>query len=291
MQDERYKRNAKGADARPDPQLVNTVAAVIQVLQNNQNAQEPAGKRPQGNENAPKTIDLIGLMFYVLEKFWIVLLAAILCAAIMGYSATRSVPMYTATSKLYIVDPDSSGINIADLQLGTVLTLDYQEVFKTWEVHEMVREELNLPYSYEAMQSFMRVTNPEDTRVLYIDVTYPDAQMAADIANAYAKAAKEFIINTMRGEMPSDFSIALVPGVAQVVSKAGSLVKGFLLGSVLSVGVLTLLFVLDDRPRTPEDISMYGGIPTLAVLPSTKESRKNKKSRRRHRRSERRKQP
>ena len=42
MQDERYKRNAKGADARPDPQLVNTVAAVIQVLQNNQNAQEPA---------------------------------------------------------------------------------------------------------------------------------------------------------------------------------------------------------------------------------------------------------
>ncbi len=283
MQEERNKRNANSA--QPDPQLVNTVAAVIQVLQNGQSAGEASAKKSHGSESAPKTIDLIGLMFYVLEKFWIVLLAAVICAGLRGYAAMRSVPVYTATSKLYIVDADSSGISIADLQLGTVLTMDYQEVFKTWEVHEMVREELDLPYSYEAMQSLITITNPQDTRVLYISVTYPDAQMAADIANAYAKAAKEFIINTMRGEMPSDFSIALVPGVAQVVSKTGSLIKGFLLGSVLSVGVLTLLFVLDDRPRTPEDISMYGGIPTLAVLPSTKESRTKSLRRRSYRRS------
>ena len=88
----------------------------------------------------------------------------------------------------------------------------------------------------------------------------------------------------MRGEEPSDFSIALVPSIARVQSKTSALIKGFLLGSVLAAGLLTLLFVLDDRPRTPEDINMYGGIPTLAVLPSTKEMKKlrlrQKKSRR-----------
>lgn len=56
---------------------------------------------------------------------------------------------------------------MADLQLGTALTSDYQEVFKTWEVHEMVIEELGLPYSYKEMQSMLTVSNPEDTRVLY----------------------------------------------------------------------------------------------------------------------------
>jgi len=56
-----------------------------------------------------------------------------------------------------------------------------------------------------------------------------------------------------------------------MVSKSSSIIKGFLLGSVLAVGILTLIFVLDDRPRTPECISIYGGIPTLAVLPSTKD--------------------
>lgn len=279
MQEEQYGRNNN--QNQPDPQLVSTVTAVVQALQAGQ-AEQTAG-RPQSQTAAPRTIDLIGLIFYIIEKFWIVLLAAVIAAGLFGYRASKAVPTYSATAKLYIVNPNSASINITDLQLGTVLTLDYQEVFKTWEVHEMVREELNLPYSYEAMQSFISVYNPEDTRLLYITATYFDAQTAADIANAYAKAAKEFIISTMRGEEPSDFSIALVPSIARVQSKTSALIKGFLLGSVLAAGILTLLFVLDDRPRTPEDINLYGGIPTLAVLPSTKEMKKmtRKKNRRR----------
>ena len=53
-----------------------------------------------------------------------------------------------------------------DLQIGAYLTSDYTEVFKTWEVHEMVIEDLQLPYSYEQMQSLITVSNPEDTRIL-----------------------------------------------------------------------------------------------------------------------------
>ena len=257
-----------------DPQLTNAVRIAVEQTLREMGVSTQSTEAQKRVAGEPKTIDLLGLMFYVLEKFWAVLLAAILCAGGLGFIASRSTPTYTATAKLYIVNPEGAGIDMLDLQLGTVLTLDYQEVFKTWEVHEMVRQELNLPYPYEVMQQMLTVTNPEDTRLLYITVRYPDAQMAADIANAYARAAKEFIISTMKGETPSDFSIALVPGTGQVMSKAGSLIKGFLLGSVLAVGILTLLFVLDERPRTPEDISEYGGIPTLAILPSTKDRRK-----------------
>lgn len=133
-----------------------------------------------------KTVDLMGMFFRILERFWIVLASAAICGMLMGIVAGNSVTTYSATSKLYIVNRDSSGVKISDLQLGTALTLDYQEVFKTWEVHEMVIEELGLPYSYQEMQSMLTVSNPEDTRVLYITVTYPDAKMAAEIANSYA---------------------------------------------------------------------------------------------------------
>lgn len=266
----------KDAASQADAQLVSAVTtAVVQTLSEMNKDELNKESKPQ---NQPKTIDLIGLMLHIFEKFWLVLLLAVLFAALFGWRAQNAVPTYTANAKLYIVNPTGGGISISDLQLGTVLTLDYQEVFKTWEVHEMVREELNLPYTYNQMQSMISVVNPEDTRILYIYATHPDAQTAADIANAYAKAAKEFIINTMRGEEPSDFSIALVPSVAQVASKSSSIVKGFLLGSVLAVGILTLMFVLDDRPRTPENISLYGGIPTLAVLPSRKDIKRFQKS-------------
>ena len=249
-----------------DPQMVATVtAAVLQTLQ--ATGTIPSGEQKSSSQPEVKTIDLIGLFFAILEKFWLVAICAIMGALVMGWMAGRGSTTYTATSKLYIVDTSSGSLNIANLQLGTVLTLDYQEVFKTWEVHEMVIEDLQLPYSYEQMQSLITITNPEDTRILYITVRYPDAKMAADIANAYAKAAKTFIINTMRGEEPSDFSIALEPSVGYRVSKSSRMVMGFMLGSVLAVGLITLLFVLDNRPRSPEQIQQYGGIPTLAVFP------------------------
>lgn len=251
-----------------DPQLVATVtSAVLQTLQATGNLPSPENQqRPSQPE--VKTIDLIGLFFAILEKFWLVVICALVGALLMGWMADRSGTTYTATAKLFIVDTSSGSINISNLQLGTVLTLDYQEVFKTWEVHEMVIKELDLPYSYAQMQSMLTVTNPQDTRILYITVRYPDAKMAADIANAYAKSAKTFIINTMRGEEPSDFSIALEPSTGYQVSKASRMVMGFMLGSVLAVGLITFLFVLDNRPRSPETIETYGGIPTLAVFPA-----------------------
>ena len=259
-----------------DPQMVATVtSAVLQTLQATGNLpQNEAQSHP--NQPEVKTIDLIGLFFAILEKFWLVVICALAGALIMGWMASRTTTTYTATAKLYIVDTSSGSINIANLQLGTVLTLDYQEVFKTWEVHQMVIEELGLPYSYGQMQSMLSVTNPEDTRILYITVAFPDAEMAAEIANAYARAAKTFIINTMRGEEPSDFSIALQPSVGYTVSKSSRMVMGFMLGSVMAVGLLTLLFVLDNRPRSPEAIETYGGIPTLAVFPKVNKQQADK---------------
>lgn len=275
MPEDRYNQIGSDNKAQVDPQLVSTVTtAVVQTLQSMDPSVQKKTGIPGDKDKQPKTIDLIGLMFFIIEKLWLVLLLAILGAAFFGYTNNKSVPVYTATAKLYIVNADSPTISFSDLQLGTVLTMDYQEVFKTWEVHEMVRQELDLPYTYDQMQSFITVSNPEDTRILYITATCYDAQLAADIANAYAGAAKTFILNTMRGDEPRDFSIALVPSRGYVASKSSAVMKGFLLGSVLAVGILTLIFVLDDRPRTPESISTYGGIPTLAVLPSVKDIRR-----------------
>ena len=148
-----------------DPQVVATVtAAVLQTLQATGTLpQNEAQSRP--NQPEVKTIDLIGLFFAILEKFWLVVICAILGTAVMAFMARNNATTYTATSKLYIVDTSSGSLNIANLQLGTVLTLDYQEVFKTWEVHEMVIDDLGLPYSYDQMQSLLTVSNPEEGRV------------------------------------------------------------------------------------------------------------------------------
>ncbi|MBR2942671.1 MAG: hypothetical protein IKB82_04655 [Clostridia bacterium] len=240
-------------------------AKLFEEILNRLDAKQNAANMAMAN-NQPKTIDLIELFYYCLSRCYIVIIGALIGAVLMGASAKFTQPVYTATSKLYIVGQTGMSV-ITDLQIGSVLTLDYQEVFKTWEVHQMVNEQLNTAYPYSMLQSMVSVTNPEDTRVLYITAYHTDAQMAADIANAYAVAAKRFITETMLTDEPTTFSIALVPSVSIGKSMTNEVIKGFLLGTVLAGGLLVLAFVLDNRPKSPEDIMNCAGIPTLAVIP------------------------
>lgn len=231
--------------------------------------------------NQPMTIDLIELFYFCLSKCYLVIIAALLGAIFMGINSVFfSQPIYTATSKLYIVGQSGDNV-ILDLQIGTVLTMDYQEVFKTWEVHQMVNDQLKTEYPYSVLQSMLTITNPEDTRILYITIRDTDPQMAADIANAYAMAAKRFITESMLTDEPTTFSIALVPSIPTSSSATRQIIKGFLLGTVLAGGLLVLFFVLDNRPKSPDDIMMCSGLPTLAVIPTgmnERSSRKGKKA-------------
>ena len=223
------------------------------------------------SQSSAQTINLVELFYYILSKLHLILLGMVVGGVLMGiYAASSIVPVYSATAKMYIMGTSGSSI-ISDLQIGSVLTLDYQEVFQTWEVHQMVNEELGTNYSYSALQSMLTVTNPEDTRILYITVRNTDAQMASDIANAYVKAAKRFIVETMNTDEPSTFSIALEPSVSSGSGVTSYIIRGILLGTVLVGGILVLIFLLDTRPKSPEDIMRAANIPTLAVIPANPE--------------------
>lgn len=231
--------------------------------------QKGGAAQTAGNQPQAKTVDLVELFYYMLSKLHFLLLGMVLGAVLLGAYASSSItPIYTATSKLYIMGSTGSSI-IADLQIGTVLSMDYPEVFKTWEVHQMVNEALGTNYPYSMLQSMISVEIPENTRILYITARHTDAQTAADLANAYANAAKRFITQTMKTDEPSTFSIALVPGVAGSTSVTSYVIRGVLLGTVLAGGILVLIFLLDNRPKSPEDVMRYANIPTLAVIPES----------------------
>ena len=112
-----------------------------------------------------------------------------------------------------------------------------------------------------------------------------NAQRAADIANAYASAAKRFITQTMDTDEPSTFSVALVPSVASSTSITDYVLRGILLGTMAVIGILVLIFLLDNRPKSPEDIMQAANIPTLAVIPSHPELSGDREHRRRRARS------
>lgn len=218
--------------------------------------------------DAEQEIDLIELLYKMLEKFKYIVLSATLCAMLAGvYSFFIATPKYEATAKLYIVNSKDSALNLADLQIGSYLTTDYQEVFNTWEVHEMVIRALGLDYTYVQLEDMLTVKNPTNTRILNITVISDDPAEAKDIANAYAKEAKKYISIMMATDEPNILSSALQPVKPVSPNKTMNVLLGFVLGALLVVGIVAVQFILDDKVKTADDILRYVNVPTLAVVP------------------------
>lgn len=253
--------------------LADALATVL--LQNNQTA----AQHTENNEEE-LSFDFMELFFHVLSKVHFVILAAIVGTLLAWlYVHFNYAPTYSATAKLYIQNTSGISVSVGDMQVASNLTLDYQEVFKTWEVKESVRAEMiertaawdgSVFASYDDVEfdsHSLSISNPSDTRVLYITVRHPRGEVAIEIANAYAEEALEFIMARMGNAYePTEFSAAKYAGTVGM-SKTRYLLLGFIGGAGIVLAALVLMFLMDDRPHTPDDITKVAGIPTLAVVP------------------------
>ena len=248
-----------------------------------QNAQPAQDEKADKHEDNSKQINLTELFWRIVSKFWWIVLGAALGTLIMGiYAYTLYTPQYTAVSKLYIVSNSSSVINMSDLQIGTALTTDYTEVFKTHEVSEMTMQILKDEYgvegfSYGTLQGMLTVSNPSGSRVLYLTVKHKNAEMCQQVADSFALAGQRFITERMRTDEPTSFSVAMIPGSPSTMSKTKLVVIGFALGTLLVLGIIVLRFLLDDKPRTAEDIYKCSGLSTLGTIPLASDEKANMK--------------
>lgn len=213
-------------------------------------------------------IDLIELFYALLRSYKLILAFVFAVTLLAGiYTKYIAVPMYESTAKLYVLNSKDSAINLSDLQIGSYLTNDYQQVFKTWEVHEQVRQNLGLNYSYQKMASMLRVENPANTRILQLTIRSDSPDEAKAMANEYANVAQKYISETMQTEKPSILSVALKPLNPSSPSLSKNLVIGFMLGLLIPCAIVFIRFISDDKIKTTEDITKYTGLSTLAVVP------------------------
>ena len=215
--------------------------------------------------------DLAGLFTRFLEKAHWIMLSALLMAVVVGIVVfTLITPIYEATAKIYIVGSDTT-ISLSDLQIGSNLAADYQEVFKNWHVHELVDRRLNLDYTYKELTEMITVTNPQNTHVIYVSVRRPDSEEAKLIADTYAQVAREFIAAKMDMREPNIFEEAKLPDEPVSPHKGRDIVIGFLLGALIAMAVITVKYINDDRILTSDDVSKVSGMTTLGLIPMQEE--------------------
>ena len=230
---------------------------------------EMAQLNPESREQTGEyEIDLLELFYRLVENVKYIIAAALIGVVLAWLYTTILVdPLYTATSKLYVLNAGDSAINLSDLQIGNYLASDYQEVFKNWHVHEMVIDRLGLPYNYTQIGNMISVSNPTNTRILYIKATSKSPEEAKSLADTYASVAQEFIATTMDTREPNIFEEALEPTRPSSPNVRRNMLLGFVIGFIAACGVITIRYLMDDKIHSSEDVEKYLGIPTLGMLP------------------------
>ncbi len=236
---------------------------------------EPGSTVTTQRRSRANTIDLVDLCYMLLGHWWQIVLCTVVCC-VMAFVVTKFfiTPLYTSSSKLYVVSASSNSVvNLSDLQLGSSLALDYQELIMSRPVLEDVIEALDLDMSTTALSNMIDITNPDDTRILVITVTSDDPQQATDIANELAKQAIIYLPEVMETTAPHLAESAIVPTVKSSPSYSYNIMCGFMLGLVISCGFLVIRYVMNDTFTTPDDVVKYLGVQPLAAIPEEREDK------------------
>lgn len=236
----------------------------------------------QGQMEGEMTIDL----GEVLRMFWqhlvlIVEVGMIFAAAAFLICSLLIPRTYVSTTQIYVLNrqSDSATVTYSDLQSGTYLTKDYQELITSTPVLEQVIAQLQLECTTEALAGQISVSSPTDTRIIEISVEDPDPYQAKDIADAVRVAASKQIAQVMDIEAVNIIQRASYPDGPSSPARVRMAVLGCVAGIVLTCAVLLVLYLMDDTIKTPDDVEAVMGLSVLGSIPMMKSEMNSKKKR------------
>ena len=237
--------------------------------------------RPMENEEIE--IDLLQLWNAVRHRIWLVLLAGFVVADIaFGITKFLITPMYSSSATMLVVTKETTLSSLADLQLGSQLTNDYEILISSRPVLQETIEELNLETDYKHLRNTITISNPNDSRMLIISTLQADPELAKSVVDTLARISSEYIAEKMEVTAPKIIEEGEVPLTQSSPSLLRNTAIGGLLGILAAVFLICVAVILNDSIQTEDDIERYLQLPVLAVVPdkngSTRKSTDRKKS-------------
>lgn len=226
-------------------------------------------------------IDLGELFHILLRKWWIIVICAFMGGILaLGITAGIITPKYESKAMLYILNKTTSVTSLADIQIGSELTADFEVIAKSKPVIDgaidRMKEEDDKKFTREDVLEMLTVSNQSGTRILEISAVSPNPEDACIVANAVANETADRMAEIMKADPPTTVETAEVSVKPASPSMKKNTAIGFLLGIFLSCAVLIIRFILNDNIKTEEDVEKYLGLSTLATIPYVKTREKER---------------
>jgi capsular polysaccharide biosynthesis protein len=205
-----------------------------------------------------KEINLKALYSTVRKRLWMVVLITMVVTVLAGvYNSRPETPMYASSARMIIAASSE--------MMGTVKVL-----FREPIVLNKVIEELELNRSVSQLRSQIRVDSVEGSLVTVVSVVDSDPKLAAEIANVGVEAYRQVAAATLGVTNIQLLTKAEENPYSINVKSNTMLIVGFMVGLILSIGLVFLLDSLDDSMKTEREIEELLGLTMLGQVSKIK---------------------
>ena len=212
-------------------------------------------------------------IFEALKKRWIMIATITIIATIISGILSFFVikPTYETSTKVFIGKEESNleGYNSNYIQMYQKLLQTYAEVVRTNEVIKAAIKNTSSSLSVSDVKSDLTVTPISHTQILQIKYQNGDPSEAKEIleniTNEFVVLAKKLVPN---GNVKA-IEEAQLPQNPVAPNKKMNTVIAFLLGVMVSVGIVFLLEYLDNTYKNKDQLERDLDIPVIGIIPDT----------------------
>jgi len=219
-------------------------------------------------------IDLARIFGAVMDRAWVVAIVAVLCAvAVFAGTYFLITPQYESAAMFYVNNSNLSlgdasvSISSGDLSTSRNLVDSYIVILNTRETLVDVIDYSGVSRTYKEVREMITSAAVNETEIFQVTVTSPDPHEAERIANAIAYILPKRIGTIIDGTSAKVVDAAIVPTKPSSPNYIVNTLVGFMLGFIVTVGVIALREIFDTTIRVEEDITQSCKHPILAAVP------------------------
>lgn len=219
-------------------------------------------------------IDFQSIVGAVWKKNWIISLVSVLCATLSLLASLFLIsPKYQSAAMFYVnnnsfsVGETALNITSSDITASKNLVNSYIVILKSRTCLIDVIDYASVNRTYEELAEMITAESVDDTEIFEVIVESTNPQEAEKIANAIAYILPKRISSIIEGTSAKIVDSAVVASKPSSPSYVKNTLLGFVLGIIMSVGVVAFRELFDITIRSEEDITRISKHPVLAAVP------------------------
>ena len=228
-------------------------------------------------KDAMRDLGIQQIFMVLLHRAWVILLVGILVAGLtFGYTHCLVTPEYQSFTKFYVNNSsiEIGGLTASDLSAAQELVDTYIVILKSRETLEKIIDWSGVERTPDQLYSMISATSVNDTEIFQVSVTSTDPDEALAIADAIAVILPPRINDIVEGTSAQVVDHPIRAKGPSSPNKVANTMIGFILGCMLSAGIIVLREIFDVIIRTEEDVRRCCNHPILASVPDMTASSK-----------------